>query len=127
MRRRDFLSLAAAPVLHGAPSRTTITIDGDRFVINGRPTYEGRTYKGTRIEGLLMNARMVQVIFDDLNPATRYKWAYPDSGKWDPERNTREFIAAMAEWRRHGLLSFTINLQGGSPEGYSKAQPWNNS
>jgi hypothetical protein len=33
----------------------------------------------------------------------------------------------MPEWRRHGLLSFTINLQGGSPEGYSKAQPWHNS
>jgi hypothetical protein len=33
----------------------------------------------------------------------------------------------MPEWRRLGLLSFTINLQGGSPEGYSKEQPWHNS
>lgn len=33
----------------------------------------------------------------------------------------------MPEWRRHGLLAFTINLQGGSPEGYSKNQPWLNS
>jgi hypothetical protein len=33
----------------------------------------------------------------------------------------------MAEWRRHGLLAFTLNLQGGSPEGYSKGQPWHNS
>lgn len=32
----------------------------------------------------------------------------------------------MAEWRRHGLLSFTINLQGGSPQGYSQNQPWHN-
>ncbi len=127
MRRRDFLSLAAAPVIHAAPSRTVVTIDADRFFINGRPSYEGRFYNGKRIEGLLLNSRMVQGIFDDLNPATRSKWAYPDTGKWDPERNTREFIAAMPEWRRHGLLSFTINLQGGSPEGYSKAQPWNNS
>jgi hypothetical protein len=30
----------------------------------------------------------------------------------------------MPLWRKHGLLSFTINLQGGSPEGYSKTQPW---
>jgi len=30
----------------------------------------------------------------------------------------------MPEWRRHGLLSFTIGMQGGSPEGYSKTQPW---
>ena len=80
-----------------------------------------------KIEGLLMNSRMVQGIFDDLNPQTRDRWKYPDTGKWDADRNTREFVAAMPEWRRHGLLSFTINLQGGSPEGYSKGQPWHNS
>jgi hypothetical protein len=73
-----------------------------------------------------MNSRMVQGVFDDANPETRSKWVYPDTHKWDPDRNTREFIAAMPEWRRHGLLSFTVNFQGGSPEGYSKAQPWEN-
>jgi hypothetical protein len=67
---------------------------------------------------------MVQGLFDDRNPATRRRWAYPDTGQWDPERNTREFVAAMPEWRRNGVLSFTINLQGGSPEGYSRAQDW---
>src|SRR5260370_16855150 len=70
---------------------------------------------------------MVQGVFDDLTPETRSLWAYPDTGHWDPERNTREFLAAMPEWRRHGLLAFTVNLQGGSPEGYSKSQPWENS
>jgi hypothetical protein len=70
---------------------------------------------------------MVQGIFDDRNPETVSRWAYPDTGKWDPERNTREFIAAMPQWREHGLLAFTINFQGGSPEGYSKEQPWHNS
>ena len=104
-----------------------MVIDGDRFLINGRPTYAGRSWKGHRVEGLLMNARMVQGIFDDLNPDTRAQWAYPDSGVWDPERNTREFLAAMPEWRRHGLLAVTLNLQGGSPQGYSQAQPWHNS
>lgn len=74
-----------------------------------------------------MNSRMIQGIFDDANPATVTRWRYPDTAKWDTERNTREFIAAMPEWRRHGLLSFTIGLQGGSPEGYSKLQPWRNS
>ena len=106
---------------------TTIGISGENFLINGQPTFPGRTWRGYSIEGLLPNARMVQGIFDDLNPETRSKWAYPDTGKWDPERNTSEFIAAMPEWRRHGLLAFTLNLQGGSPEGYSKAQPWENS
>jgi hypothetical protein len=106
--------------------KTTVAIDGEDFLINGRPTYEGRTWRGMRIEGLLMNSRMVQGTFDDLNPATRGQWAYPD-GPWDPERNTDEFVAAMPSWRAHGLLSFTINLQGGNPRGYSDCQPWHNS
>jgi hypothetical protein len=113
-------------VLDDAARKTTISIDGDRFRINGRPTYEGRSFRGMKIEGLLLNSRMVQGIFDDANPQTRSRWAYPDTGQWDADRNTREFIAAMPEWRAHGLLAFTINLQGGSPEGYSKDQPWDN-
>ena len=116
------MAMSDVPARH-----TTVTIVGDAFHINGRPTYAGRTWRGMKIEGLLMNSRMVQGIFDDLNPQTRSRWNYPDTGTWDPERNTREFVAAMPEWRRHGLLAFTINLQGGSPEGYSQAQPWHNS
>jgi hypothetical protein len=108
--------------------RTRISIDGQEFLINGKPTYAGRTYKGMKVEGLLMNSRMVQGVFDDRNPETRKNWDYPD-GPWDAERNTREFIAAMPAWRQAGLLSFTINLQGGSPRGYSqlKEQVWLNS
>ena len=117
------LSATAAP----AAEKTVLSIVGDAFYINGAPTYAGRQWRGHKIEGLLMNSRMVQGIFDDRNPETVSRWAYRDTGKWDAERNTREFIAAMPEWRKHGLLSFTINLQGGSPEGYSKAQPWENS
>ena len=128
LNRRSFLALlAASAVSRAAARRTTVSIEGDRFFLNGKPTYPGRQYQGMRIEGLLMNTRMVQGVFDDLNPATRPQWAYPDTKKWDPNRNTREFIAAMPEWGRHGVLAFTINLQGGSPEGYSKAQPWENS
>ncbi len=129
LSRREFsLALAGAPAQKRSPARrTTVSIEGDRFLINGEPTYQGRVWQGLRIEGLLLNARLVQGIFDDLNPATRHLWSYPDTGQWDPERNTREFVAAMGEWRRHGLLAFTINLQGGSPQGYSKDQPWHNS
>jgi hypothetical protein len=107
--------------------RTAVSIRGDAFCINDVPTYAGRIWKGHKIEGLLLNARLVQGIFDDRNPNTVTNWAYPDTGKWDADRNTREFLAAMPEWRRHGLLAFTINLQGGSPQGYSAAQPWHNS
>ncbi len=124
INRREMLPLLAAPLLAAADRKTKVDIVGDGFKINGRPTYRGRSYQGKKIEGLLMNTRMVQGIFDDRNAETRGRWAYPDTGKWDAERNTAEFIAAMPIWRKHGVLSFTINLQGGSPEGYSKAQPW---
>ncbi|MEO8596418.1 MAG: hypothetical protein ABI759_24075 [Candidatus Solibacter sp.] len=130
MHRRRFLELAGAvPALAGAApvGSTEVSIRGNQFFLDGKPTYPGRSYKGMKIEGLLMNVRAVQAIFDDLNPDTRSKWAYPDTGKWDPERNVTEFVAALPEWRRHGLLAFTVNLQGGSPEGYSKTQPWENS
>jgi hypothetical protein len=138
MQRRTFLrqlSLVAGSVCVARPfashaqikRSTRVAIDGERFLINGRPTYEGRTWRGHRIEGLLMNARLVQGTFDDLNPETRNRWVYPDTGRWDPDRNTQEFVNAMPEWRRHGLLGFTLNLQGGSPQGYSQEQPWHNS
>jgi len=38
---------------------------------------------------------------------------YPDTGAWDPERNTDEFCAQLPEYRRHGLLAVTVGLQGG--------------
>jgi hypothetical protein len=70
---------------------------------------------------------MVQAIFDDLNPETRDRWAYPDTGRWDPERNVQEFVEMLPVYRQHGLLAVTVNFQGGSPEGYSREQPWENS
>lgn len=123
---RHLLPLLLAPALAAAAPRTHVTIDGEKFLLNGRPTYEGRVWRGHSVEGRLLNARLVQATFDDLNPATAARWAYPDTGRWDPERNTREFLAAMPAWRRHGLLAFTVNFQGGSPEGYSREQPWEN-
>lgn len=108
------------------PEGTTIAIRGDEFYINDRPTYEESYYQGMKVQGLLMNARLVQGVFDDLNPDTVSNWAYPDTGKWDPVRNTREFLQAMPSWRAAGLLSFTINIQGGNPRGYSPNQPWVN-
>lgn len=111
---------------------TKVSIAGSDFHINGKPTYPGRHWSGHRIEGLLLNSRMVQGIFDDLNPATHSMWDYPPSapggaGPYHANRNTDAFIAAMPQWKAHGLLAFTLNLQGGSPQGYSKDQPWHNS
>ena len=126
MNRRTFIVAAAALLLPRKARRTTAVIRGEQFFINGKPTYAGRTYQGKRIEGLLMNSRTVQAIFDDENPESVAQWRYPDTGQWDAERNTREFVAALPEWRRHGLLSFDICLQGGNPRGYRNDQPWRN-
>lgn len=103
-------------------SKTIVEIKGNQFYINGKPTYAGRYWNNHKIEGLLMNSRMVQGIFDDLNPETVNSFAYPDTKKWDSERNNNEFVANMSLWNSYGLNCFTINMQGGSPLGYS----WSN-
>jgi hypothetical protein len=69
---------------------------------------------------------MVNCIIDDKNPETRGLWAWRD-GPWDPERNTREFIAMLPTYRKHGLTSIAFNIQGGSPVGYGWNQPWHTS
>jgi hypothetical protein len=117
----------AASDSNSVTRHTAVSIVGEEFYINGKPAYAGQSWHGHPIQGLLLNARLVQGIFDDRNTNTAAWWSYSDTGRWDAERNTREFIAAMPEWRRHGLLAFTINLQGGSPRGYVQAQPWHNS
>ena len=93
--------------------KTDIAINGDQFLINGRLTYEGRVHNGRRIEGLLFNSRMIQGIFDDACAETRRLWRYPDSGVWDPDRNTSELCRALPEYRRQGLLAITVGMQGG--------------
>jgi len=90
---------------------THVTIDGTKFFINGSPTYAG-----TPVEGLLFNSRMIQAIFDDACPVTVGHWAYPDTGTWDPDRNTDEFCAALPQYRAHGLLGVTVGLQGGGAD-----------
>lgn len=92
---------------------TTVSIRNNQFRIDGESTYAGRSYEGFSIEGLLFNVRAVQATFDDQNPITRRHWVYPDTGIWDPERNVTEFIAALPEWRDHGILGVTLNFQGG--------------
>lgn len=105
---------------------TSIDISGTQFLINGKIANEGRTLDGIPLDGLLLNSRMINGAFDDANPETIHMWAYPDTGVWDAERNNREYIAAMSQWKADGLDAFTIGIQGGSPQGYSTEQPWDN-
>lgn len=79
------------------------------------------------MQGLLPNSRMVNAIFDDANEGTKHLWKYPDTGTFDPDRNTNEFVAQLVDYRAHGLLAVTVSLMGGSvcgndPEDKSHAQ-----
>ena len=52
-----FLTLAGAlPALRAADPvrRTEVSIRADQFFLNSEPTFPGRTYKGMKVEGLLM-------------------------------------------------------------------------
>ena len=110
---------------------TVVGIRGAQFTINGQVTYTaaaGFPAADSNLAGTLVNIRAVQAVFDDAN----YPWQgsrahpylsntmgpvffdYPD-GPWDPDRNTREFVEALPDWRRCGILAFTVNLQGGGP------------
>lgn len=106
---------------------TKISIDGEKFLIDGVPTHQGRTYKDHPVDGLLFNNRVVQALFDDENPDTVHQWVYPDTGIWDPERNLREFCEALPLYKAHGCDAVTINLQGGMPITKTESvQPWLN-
>ncbi|MDP2999558.1 MAG: hypothetical protein Q8N47_18860 [Bryobacterales bacterium] len=115
----------------GFGQRTVVGTRGSAFTINGRPTYTadaGFPNADPNLIGTLLNVRAVQGIFDDANyPAQggRSKpyssntmgavaFEYP-GGKWDAERNVDEFVQGLEDWRRAGLLAFTVNLQGGGP------------
>jgi len=114
-----------------ARGKTVIGIRGSMFTINGELTYTpaaGFPNADPNVIGTLLNVRAVQAVFDDANYPRQGSrehpyptevmgpvfWDYPD-GKWDPERNTREFIEALPEWRKSGVLAFTVNFQGGGP------------
>ena len=127
MKKLLVVLLLVSTLTQAQKRKTEVSIKDGDFYINNLITLKGKTYDGMWLEGLLPNSRMVQGTYDDLNPETRDLWKYPDTGKWDADRNTNEFIEAMPEWKKHGLLAFTLNLQGGSPQGYSKEQPWINS
>jgi hypothetical protein len=79
-------------------------------IVDGRWHLNGRvTYPGSRTEGLLMNMRMVNAVFEDTKRTD-----------FDAEANTAEFIAALPDYVAHGVRAFTIGLQGGFP-GYEGA------
>ena len=84
--------------------RTHISIADSQWRLNGRITYPE-----TPAQGLLMNVRMVNAVFED---KTR--------SEFDADENTSEFIKQIPVYLAHGVRAFTIGLQGGFP-GYEGA------
>ena len=93
--------------------KSGLTIDGERFRINDRLVYSEIAGSSKSVHGLLMNARLIQGVFDDRADPDRFARFGWD--RWDPERHTDELVAALPEWYRWGLRAFTVGFQGGMP------------
>lgn len=92
--------------------KTDLGIQGDNFTINGILTYSDIPGTHPAAHGLLMNARFIQGIFDDMADPVRFsRFGY----QWDADENTDRLIHALPEWKRFGLLGFTVGMQGGMP------------
>ena len=101
------IAAAAVPARfesQGRASRSTrVSIVDGQWHINGKVTYPG-----AQAEGLLMNAPMVNAVFEDANDATR-----PEG--FDAGANADAFIAQVPDYVAGGVRAFTIGLQGGTP------------
>jgi lysophospholipase L1-like esterase len=87
-----------------APRSTQISIVNGKWHLNGNVIYAG-----AKAEGLLMNVRVVNSVFEDTARAD-----------FNPDANTDNFIAQIPDYAAHGVRAFTICLQGGMP-GYEGA------
>jgi CubicO group peptidase (beta-lactamase class C family) len=84
--------------------RTKVAIVDGRWRINGKATYPK-----SKAEGLLLNVRMVNAVFEDRKRP-----------EFDPEANSDRFVARIPDYVAHGVRAFTLCLQGGFP-GYEGA------
>ncbi len=104
-------------------AKTRLSIEAEKMLINDVPTYSGNP----RVEGLLFNVRTVNATFDDT--LGKVDWwdddgSHPENdsagyGSWDSPAsafaNTDRFIAALPEYKAHGILGVNLNFQGGHP------------
>lgn len=82
--------------------RTHVSIQAEKFFLNGAPTYADRIWNGLMVEGLLFGARPDPLLLEDV----------------------ASLIHAMQLWRRHGVLALRLNMQeplggirGATPDG----------
>lgn len=93
--------------------KTSVTIQGESFLINDKFTYSEIENSNPNAHGLLMNARFIQGVFDDkADPARFARFGYDT---FDPSAHTDGLIAALPEWYSYGLRAFTVGFQGGGP------------
>jgi hypothetical protein len=96
----------------GKADATGVAIDTVRAVV----CYDGAwLHAGTDVQGQFLGIRAALGIMDDLTTDNDERWAYPDTGTWDPQRNVEEFIARFDDYKAKGLDGFTLGLQGGHP------------
>jgi hypothetical protein len=94
-------------------AETEVTIEGEKFLINGKLTYSDIDGSNTNAHGLLMNARFIQGIFDDKQDPERFaRWGHSE---WDAMAHTQRLVAALSQWYGYGLRAFTVGFQGGGP------------
>ncbi len=66
-----------------------------------------KTYTGSQFRpeaaGRLMNVRVAQAVVHD-------EWLTEEA--FDPEKNTERVIAALDDYKKHGILSISVSLQG---------------
>jgi len=93
--------------------KTKITINGNKFLINGKPVYSEIKNANPASLGLLWNQRVIQGVFDDKKDRTRFN-LFRD-GVFDPDKNTDNLIKALPEWHSYGLRAITVGFQGGGP------------
>ncbi len=90
--------------------QTSVSIIGDKWYFNDQIINPG-----SPAEGLLMNVRMVNTVYEDRGPELAKR-----TDDFDPKANTESFIEKIPEYVSSGVNAFTISLQGGMP-GYEGA------
>lgn len=90
--------------------KTKLTINQDKFLINNQLTYS--EIDQCPYQGLIMNARFIQGIFDDKIDRSRFQRF---NRIFDAEKNTDKMIEALSSWYEAGLRAITVGFQGGGP------------
>ncbi len=103
-------SFAGCGSVNDKDFQTAVSISEDKWYFNDQIINPG-----SPAEGLLMNVRMVNSIFEDRGPELAKL-----TDDFNPEANTDAFIEKIPEYVSNGVNAFTISLQGGMP-GYEGA------